>query len=75
LEDARVVSAADGGALAEELGPAVDFAETSAKGDINVTQVFQGVARRARQRDRAQAEAQAAAAATRRSKKWACSLL
>ena len=40
LEESRVVTKAEGEALAREMGEGVNFEETSAKADINVTKVF-----------------------------------
>lgn len=47
LESERVISREDGERLAREMGEDVMFEETSAKADINVTEVFQNVARKA----------------------------
>lgn len=47
LEESRVVTKAEGEALAREMGEGVNFEETSAKADINVTKVFEKVAREA----------------------------
>eukprot|EP00092_Neocalanus_flemingeri_P020207 GFUD01021881.1.p1 GENE.GFUD01021881.1~~GFUD01021881.1.p1 ORF type:complete len:203 (-),score=58.88 GFUD01021881.1:237-845(-) len=45
LEDQRVISTEEGQAMAREYGSEVLFIEASAKGDINIEQIFQNVVR------------------------------
>jgi GTPase SAR1 family protein len=52
LEQSRVVPTETGERLATELGPRVGWMETSAKSDINVTEVFSDIVRKI-QHDRA----------------------
>ncbi len=52
LEDARVVSLADGQRTAREMGDNVGFVETSAKEGINVTKVFEDIVRNIKSSDK-----------------------
>eukprot|EP00092_Neocalanus_flemingeri_P008208 GFUD01008850.1.p1 GENE.GFUD01008850.1~~GFUD01008850.1.p1 ORF type:complete len:204 (-),score=63.90 GFUD01008850.1:72-683(-) len=45
LEDQRVISTEEGQAMAREYGSEVLFIEASAKGDINIEQIFQNIVR------------------------------